>query len=106
MTSEETKTYIFNLIHDKVIKDKVVSQAELADKLGIAKSTVSTWFTRGSIPNAELMYKISVILNIDLYNLYGEVNPNALTDEEKHAVELYRNNKDLFKAIEKATKKD
>ena len=102
MTNEETKTYIYKLIYEKVIDNKVVSQAELAEKLGVAKSTVSTWFTRGSIPNAELMYKISVILKIDLYNLYGEVNPNVLTDEEKHAVELYRNNKELFKAIENA----
>lgn len=101
MDYEKTKENIRNFLQDK-INNKVITQAELAAKLGISKATVNKWMVRGSIPNAEYILEICKILNCTPYEMYGEVNPNVLTDEEKHAVELYRNNRELFKAIENA----
>lgn len=106
MTADQVKNNIKKFLYEKVMKENVCSQADIAKALGISKSAVSKWFSRGSIPNAEYILKICKILKCTPYEMYGEVNPNVLTDEEKHAVELYRNNKDLFKAIENATKKD
>ena len=102
MTNEETKTYIYNLIYKKVMVDKVISQSELAAKLGIAKSAVNNWFSRKSIPSGELMYKIAEILNIDLYALYGKENPYKLSEQDKDNLKFCREYQDNVDSMKNA----
>ena len=100
MTNEETKSYIYKLIYDKVMVEKVISQTELANKLGVAKSAVNNWFSRGSIPSGEYMFKIADVLHIDLYELYGEQNPYKLSETDEDNLRFcreYQSNVDSMK---------
>ncbi|AIW03662.1 transcriptional regulator [Bacillus phage Pascal] len=53
-----------------------MSQVELADKLGIDKSTVNRYEKGGRQPSVEMLYKISKVLNVSIDNLIKGVKEN------------------------------
>lgn len=68
-----------------------LEQKTLAEELGIHKNTVSSWEAGRARPDLDLLPKLSRILSMDLYELYGLHNPQReLTDPEKALVRSYR----------------
>jgi transcriptional regulator with XRE-family HTH domain len=56
------------------------NQTELARHLGLPKNTVSNWKARGTIPSADVVYKIAKYFGVPMeYILYGE--ENSLDDD-------------------------
>ena len=70
-----------------ILNEREIMAKDLADAIGVSKSVVSSWKTRGSNPPAELLVKICGFLNISLeYLLTGETDtksPNKLTPGEQ-----------------------
>lgn len=50
-------------------KQKKMSQAELAKKIGVSRSTVSMWEIGASQPDNDILLKISKVLNVSIDNL-------------------------------------
>lgn len=63
----------------KLREDKGLSQIQLADKIGVGQSTVSTWETGDSLPRADKLPQLAAILGCKIDDLFGkagkEVNP-------------------------------
>jgi transcriptional regulator with XRE-family HTH domain len=91
-----------------------LSQQELANKLGISKSTVSMYENGKRSPSIEMFEAIADILNVDLNLLMGKETPENeefyyLNEEtRKIAQEVYDNPelKILFDASRDATPED
>ncbi|HET7461300.1 MAG TPA: helix-turn-helix transcriptional regulator [Longimicrobium sp.] len=48
----------------QVLDDRGMSQADLARELGVGVATVSEWFTRGRVPNGDVMLRLPAALNV------------------------------------------
>ena len=64
----------------KVIK---LSQADLAEKLGLVPATISSWGTGNSYPSLDKLIELSKIFNVSTDFLLG-VSTIADNQEEKH----------------------
>jgi transcriptional regulator with XRE-family HTH domain len=49
----------------QVLDDRGMSQADLARELGVGVATVSEWFTRGRVPNGDVMLRLPTALNVN-----------------------------------------
>lgn len=47
------------------LKDREMSQADLARELGVGVATVSEWFTRGRVPNGDVMLRLPQALQVN-----------------------------------------
>ena len=52
-------------------KSKGLTQEELASKLHIVRQTVSKWEKNLSVPDADLLEKMAMVLEIDVQTLLG-----------------------------------
>ncbi len=83
---------IIEIIFEKM-NEKGIKQQELADKLGIRKSVVSSWKTRNTNPPLEYMVQICELLEISPNELLGYSNNTIeeiykkLTEEDKEIVD-------------------
>ncbi len=92
-----------------------LSQQDVADALGVPKTTVSTWFRGTSLPRADKIEKLAEFFNIpyaDLTNESGNRDSVAVTlsEEERTLISLYRqvkkeNRKGVLSMIEVAIKR-
>lgn len=89
MDYEQTKKHISNLIYQKVIVEKVTTQAELSRRLGISKPAIGKWINEGVCPESSRVPALCEIFGITLYDFFGIKN----TDEN--------NNNEYLIAIEK-----
>ncbi|HET7231082.1 MAG TPA: helix-turn-helix transcriptional regulator [Longimicrobium sp.] len=48
----------------QVLDDRGMSQADLARELGVGVATVSEWFTRGRVPNGDVMLRLPAALGV------------------------------------------
>lgn len=53
-------------------KEKGFSQEQLAARLSVVRQTVSKWEKGLSVPDAELLIKLSEVLNVEVSDLLGE----------------------------------
>lgn len=49
----------------QVLEDRGMTQADLARELGVGVATVSEWFTRGRVPNGDVMLRLPHALGVD-----------------------------------------
>ncbi|HYH79524.1 MAG TPA: helix-turn-helix transcriptional regulator [Longimicrobium sp.] len=49
----------------QVLDDRGMSQADLARELGVGVATVSEWFTRGRVPNGDVMLRLPAALKVN-----------------------------------------
>lgn len=49
----------------QVLDDRGMSQADLARELGVGVATVSEWFTRGRVPNGDVMLRLPRVLHLN-----------------------------------------
>lgn len=67
-------------------KNKGMTQEELAIKLNVARQTISKWEKGLTVPDAEMVQKISEILDVDIKQLLGteihvEKDSNELVEQ-------------------------
>lgn len=62
-------------------KEKKVTQSEIAEKIGVAKSTYSQYENGHREPNFETLLKLSLFFNVDVdFLLSGKNSIQSLTD--------------------------
>ena len=90
------KTAVFNKVHYGDLirscrKKEDLTQADLADKLGIPKTYVGHWEAGRSRPDLNLIPELCNALGISLSCFFGvPENEDALNDVERHFLEGYR----------------
>ena len=72
----------------KTRKEKGMTQAELAKRLGVSRSTVAMWETDGSQPDNEMLIKIANALGVSIDYLLGRETPSDDRFEGMDAQEI------------------
>lgn len=62
----------------QVLDDRALSQADLARELGVGVATVSEWFTRGRVPNGDVMLRLPGALRVNGHWLLTGEGPREL----------------------------
>ncbi len=76
-----------------IMKMKKITQKELAKKLGIAQSTISTWKSGEKQPSSILLKDIAKILDVPVYYLLTgtkEPGQEILSTDEQEVITYYR----------------
>lgn len=97
MNYEDIKAHIKNVIVNKVLVEKVCSQVELANKVGVSKQAVAGWINQNSCPDGARMPAICEALNVSIYELLG-VGTDSI---EAKYLKAINENEELKKIIEK-----
>lgn len=76
----------------KIMTDNNIKQIELANALGIGKSTINAWFNNNSDPKADQIEQIAKALKVSIeYLITGEEHTQHYTLDERRLIEQYRN---------------
>lgn len=86
-----------NLIY--YLRVKKITQKTIANKLGIAQSTVSGWIQGHCSPDIETLAKVCDILNVTIIDLFGTDGTSDYTDLEREIIKQYRNKPDYQNAV-------
>ena len=94
----------------KYRKASGLSQAQLAKKIGVKNTTVSSWERGANSPDIETLFDICELFNVKVADMFGcdtiDENSNlTVYGFEKDLVISYRKADDLDKAIVKRTLK-
>lgn len=73
----------------KIMNEKGIKAINLAEKLGINKSVISTWKKRGNNPPSEYLIQICELLEVDIYTLLG-TDKKKISKEEQELLEYFR----------------
>jgi len=93
-------------------KEKGFSQQQLANRLGVSRSTVAMWETGGSEPDIETLTKLAEIFNVSIDRLLNHESGTTQHVNDDEAMELLDElhkrpeMKALFQVTRKATKED
>lgn len=63
-------------------KKAMLTQAELADQLNYSDKAISKWERGESLPDAEMLYKIAELFEVDISYLFEEHNYEELSAED------------------------
>jgi len=68
-------------------KEKKLTQEQLAEKMGVARRTVSRWETGSNMPDLDILVELSDFYDVDLREiLSGERKSQQMNDEMKQTV--------------------
>ena len=67
----------------ELLKERGITQQELAERTGIATSTISDWKHKGSSPSADKISMICEALDIRTEELFGEVSDSLLKGKQR-----------------------
>lgn len=88
----------------EIRKTRGLTQEQLAQMIGVAKSTLTGYERDNREPNVLTITKLAQVLGVTGDDLLGTENvksPLMFTDKEKLLVRAYRNNPDMQSAIDK-----
>ncbi|MBE6137151.1 MAG: helix-turn-helix transcriptional regulator [Erysipelotrichaceae bacterium] len=71
-------------------KASKMTQADLADRLFYTDKAVSKWERGESLPDAEMLYQIAQIFNVEIQYLFQEHNYVNLSDDEEKQISKRR----------------
>lgn len=54
-----------------------ITQAELADRIGVSKSAVAKWETNGGLPDRDNLCRLADVINISVDELHGIIRNTA-----------------------------
>lgn len=69
------------------IAESGYTQKEIAEKLGVSKSSVTNWIKGKNSPDVELVVPICKLLNITIKEFYGEIDDMVETKNSPSAAE-------------------
>lgn len=92
-----------NTLSDKIescYKSMGITRIDFAQKIGVPESTIRNWHRFGSVPAADVLYKVSKFFNVPMeYFLDGSENP--LSDKEiATIIKLRKLNSEQLKMID------
>jgi len=73
-----------------LLKKNKITQAQLSDKIGLRRATISDWKKNGNYPSADDAVKIAKILDVSTDWLITGEDPQGLTEEERRLVGDWR----------------
>lgn len=85
-----SKKVLFGEIIQQALKDRRISQAALADMLGVSRNTVNNWVADRYKPEHDLIVELCGILGLTLNELYGTDGTDDLSRTEKAMIGNYR----------------
>ena len=68
----------FPSIFKQLRKERKLTQEQIADRLGVSKSTVSMYENGGRVPPYEMMERIGRLFDVDMNRLFGQPSVAAL----------------------------
>ena len=68
----------FPIIFKQLRKEKRLTQEQIAERLGVSKSTVSMYENGARVPPYEMMERISRLFDVDMNRLFGQPSTPAL----------------------------
>ncbi len=86
-------------------KEKGMSQEELANKLNVVRQTVSKWEQGLSVPDSEMLIKISEIFEVPVSRLIGETIEESTVRDELAVISRKLENINAMLAQSSARKK-
>ena len=96
------ENYIIDKI-EKLCEEKQISRYRLAQRAGIAQSSISTLLNRKSMPTIQTLEKICIGLDITLAQFFaGDNTTPDLTEEQKELLEMCNDMDEQGKALAKA----
>lgn len=78
---EELLTYEFAKALKQILKDRGISQAELARRVGVSPQAVSKWVNRKGLPDVVMLVKISNALAVSVAELIDFPKTNIFDNE-------------------------
>lgn len=88
---------MFCHILKRLRKEKGYTQQELANILGVGKSTISMYEVGERVPDYDMLAKIAQVFNVDINILFGASNPQPqetaptpMTEAEAALLELFK----------------
>ena len=82
---------IFGQRIKKLRNDKGLSMQELADKLGVTKSSINMWENSSSIPKNNILISLSKMFNVSIDYLLGNEEMQEKVPENKQLHYIQRN---------------
>ena len=84
----------------KYREENNLSQKQLAEKIGVSNSRVSTWEQGLNRPDADILAAICVALDVSPSLLLGiQVTGDELTEQERRVLKAYREKEDVRQAV-------
>lgn len=74
----------------KYRKRKKMTQKELAEKLGVQHNTISTWENGINSIDVDTLYKICIILDISINDIFGYKEKGTFSLKEKEHLNKYK----------------
>lgn len=75
---------------------KGMTQQQLADQLHVVRQTVSKWEKNLSVPDADLLKEISILLDVDIGTLLDETYTEAECEKQKGDFKMKKLSTTLF----------
>ena len=72
----------------KVRKEKGISQEALAEKINVVRQTISKWENGLSIPDGDMLIKLSQVLEVSVETLLGSEVPLENTNDVNQAIQF------------------
>lgn len=88
---------------ERHIAESGYSQKEIAEKLGVSKSSVTNWIKGKNSPDVELVLPICRLLNISVREFYGEPDTEETPITKKSPSDLSEEAHKIAKSYEKLT---
>lgn len=91
---------------NELLKKNSITQSELAQKMGVSKSSVNGWCKGTAYPRIEKIIDLSTIFHVDPFVLIAGKEPDIiLVDAEKFAQAMEKKEPPLLKQIAKSFNK-
>ena len=98
---ENRRNTRYGQVFKKYRKEAEISQAELADKMGVSRNTLINWEAGINFPDLDNVSTLCTILNIPLSELFGIYEKTDLKEGERGILQTYRSLSSSGKAMAK-----
>lgn len=89
-TNVYTKLTFAEILEDS-IKLSPYNNAQVAERLGVSKGTVSNWVSGICKPDIDMIIQICILLDVDIYYMIGATLPSGeLRPKEQEMLMLFR----------------
>ena len=92
---ENRRNTRYGQVFKKYRKEAEISQAELADKMGVSRNTLINWEAGINFPDLDNVSTLCTILNIPLSELFGIYEKTDLKEGEREVLRGARSPPDI-----------
>lgn len=74
---------------DRLLSEKKLKRAALAEAVGIKAQTISAWSTRGTVPAADIAIKMAEFLDVSVEWLIAGEDKTGYTPEDRRIISAF-----------------